>query len=276
MAIRVPSNYGPWERGAHWEWRTEPGDCYRCGATGTFQWATRHGPARGACYGCDGTGKRGTQRVLWFSRDVPEEDRQEIAGLENERLAANRERARESKITKVEQKTALHREALEREYPGILEAFEVPHNIISDIAHRAYRFGSISPAQAELVFKLAREAQERAEQKAQWEQERLDTPPVPEGRHQVTGEVLSKKWQESAYGETLKMLVRDDRGWKVWGTVPTTLHAFHDDEGKLIALERGDRITFHATLEQSRDDPGFGFFKRPTKASRLNHNPWVC
>lgn len=59
-------------------------------------------------------------------------------------------------------------------------------------------------------------------------------------------------------GSTYKMLVQDDRGFKVWGTVPGS-----------IAADKGDEIKFVANVEASDDDPKFGFFKRPRKAVTL-------
>lgn len=83
---------------------------------------------------------------------------------------------------------------------------------------------------------------------------------APEGRVTITGTVLSFKWQESMYGDVLKMLVQDDRGFRVWGSVPASL----DD------AERESRISFTATVQASDRDAKFGFFKRPTKAAILS------
>lgn len=87
-------------------------------------------------------------------------------------------------------------------------------------------------------------------------QEAAEAQPVVEGRITVEGQVLSTKWQESVYGGSLKMLVKDDRGFKVWGTVPSC-----------IDPEKGDHVAFTATVKVSGDDPNFGFFSRPTKAT---------
>lgn len=83
---------------------------------------------------------------------------------------------------------------------------------------------------------------------------------APEGRVVITGTVLAFKVQESMYGDVLKMLVQDDRGFRVWGSVPSSL----DD------AERESRITFTATVTASDKDAKFGFFKRPTKAEVIN------
>jgi hypothetical protein len=55
------------------------------------------------------------------------------------------------------------------------------------------------------------------------------------------------------------MLVRDDRGFKVWGTVPSSLPN----------TDRGDKVTFTASVERSNNDETFGFFKRPSKATLI-------
>ena len=86
-------------------------------------------------------------------------------------------------------------------------------------------------------------------------EEALTAKPLPTGRVEVTGEVVSVKEKLDRYGSSLKMLVKGD-GWKVWGTVTKSL-------GR---VSRGQRVEFTATIEESSDDPHFGFFKRPAKA----------
>jgi len=100
------------------------------------------------------------------------------------------------------------------------------------------------------------EARQVAEEKRQAEHEAAE--PCPTGRVVVTGEVLSVKLQDGYYGSTWKMLVKDDRGFKVWGSIPSSLDA-----------SRGCRVTFTAAIEPSNDDDKFGFYKRPTKAEIL-------
>ena len=85
-----------------------------------------------------------------------------------------------------------------------------------------------------------------------------DVDPCPVGRVVITGEVLGTKTDYNAFGAVQKMLVKDDRGFKVWGTIP----------GSITAV-KGCRVTFTATIEPSKDDDRFGFYKRPTKAAIL-------
>jgi hypothetical protein len=129
-----------------------------------------------------------------------------------------------------------------------------------DLLHKLNRYGSLSEKQ---VAAALRSRDRDAEHAAKREAEKADASPVITGKVTITGTILSTKWQDSAYGSTLKMLVRDDRGFKVWGTCPASL----DCSG--VTAEKGDRVTFTATVEASRDDETFGFFKRPTGAERV-------
>ena len=103
--------------------------------------------------------------------------------------------------------------------------------------------------------KVAAAAAQRAAEQA----ELAAAEPCPPGRVEITGEILTIKLQEGYYGDTWKMLVKDDRGFKVWGSIPSSLHA-----------SRGVRVSFMAAVEPSADDDKFGFFKRPTKAVNLD------
>lgn len=94
---------------------------------------------------------------------------------------------------------------------------------------------------------------------------------VPEGRQVVTGKVISVKSEidRFSYYEryTFKMLVEDDRGFRVFGTCPAALIDAIEATGDEFEALKGQQITFTATLDPK--EKGFGFFKRPTKASLL-------
>ncbi len=80
--------------------------------------------------------------------------------------------------------------------------------------------------------------------------------PLPEGRYEITGEILSTKWYYSAdYGDTLKMLVKLENGHRVYGTVPAAL-----DHAEL----EGQTVTFTGTVKRSDSDESYGYFSRPT------------
>lgn len=128
------------------------------------------------------------------------------------------------------------------------------NGFVQDVTRKLRLYGSLSEKQ---VAAVRRSIETAIRRQAEREQDAIEHPaaPVVEGRINITGTILVTKWQDSDYGGSLKMMVRDDRGFRVWGTVPSKL-----------TVEKGDRVTFTATVEASRDDETFGFFKRPTQA----------
>ena len=146
---------------------------------------------------------------------------------------------------------------------GLAEALEAKHHIVIDIKAKLFQYGSLSPAQVALVFKLA--AQVKEQEARQVEEESLPKAPVIEGRITVRGTILGFKEVDAprfsyySSGTAWKMLVRDDRGFKVFGTMPASV----------CPNDRGKVIEFSATVEKGRQDEFFGFFKRPVKVKVL-------
>lgn len=135
---------------------------------------------------------------------------------------------------------------------------------VADIAEAVTKYGRMTPKQYGFFLTLPEKYQSFLDEQAA-RAEDPDPAPVVEGRIEITGRVLATKWVENhfSYNEnTLKMLVLDDRGFKVWGTVPKAIYW----------VEKGDRVTFTAQVERSQDDFDFGFFKRPTKASAITED----
>ena len=56
------------------------------------------------------------------------------------------------------------------------------------------------------------------------------------------------------------MLLKEESGNKLWGSVPSAL---------IDQVEAGVKVSLTATVEKSRDDDHFGFFKRPSKAKEV-------
>jgi hypothetical protein len=133
-------------------------------------------------------------------------------------------------------------------------------NTILDIVWKLVQYGSLSDKQFSFLGTLLQKIGNRAAEDARRAAELANAKDCPEGRMEILGTILTTKTQESQYGITLKMLVKADDGWKVWGTVPSSI-AGEDERGL-----KGRRIQFSATIQRSKDDPKFGFFKRPTCA----------
>ena len=127
---------------------------------------------------------------------------------------------------------------------------------IRDIVGKLVKYGNVSDNQKGFISKLLGNIARRPIIEAQRKAEHEAAEPVQNGRQEVTGTVLSMKEvaaaQFSYYSPetTWKLLIRLDNGSKVWGS-------------RFANLEKGDRIRFTATFEQSKDDAKFGFYKRP-------------
>lgn len=151
----------------------------------------------------------------------------------------------------------------------------------ASVLRRFLSKGELSEKQVAAVLRSkARQAERAAEREAR--DEEMDDPepadvPLTAERITITGRLVATKVQEGDFGDTVKMLVIDDRGFRVWGTCPSVIidRAFEqgieegrNDGGVKQFLDGGMkvRVQFDAKIERSRKDTTFGFFSRPTKA----------
>lgn len=113
----------------------------------------------------------------------------------------------------------------------------------------------------------AREAQREARKalEAQIASNATEAVPVVTGKGvTITGTVVKYYRKEYDGDSRLVMIVMDDRGFKVWGSVPSQLAG----GGRQRSASVGDRVRFVANVEVS-EDPAFGFFKHPRKGEFL-------
>lgn len=128
--------------------------------------------------------------------------------------------------------------------------------VIRDIVMKLVKYGSISDNQKGFISKLLGNIARRPIIEAQRKAEHEAAAPVEAGRYEVCGTVLTVKEVSGpsfSYGDDgtrTKVLIRLDNGAKVWGS-------------RFANVEKGNRIRFTASFEQSKNDPKFGFFKRP-------------
>lgn len=187
----------------------------------------------------------------------------------------DREKALKDKAAK-----ALKAEAANKAYraetlaanPALADAFEIEGNpFIADVRRR---FNGSKPELSEKqIAAVVRVAAEDRARKAERADEVKVPCPVGKGIA-IEGEVIKVAEKEGFYGVEIKMTVKDDRGFLVWGTRPESLsgHWGSDDEGMLWlpGAEKGARVRFVANIEDVSDkDESFGFFKRPRKAELL-------
>lgn len=225
--------------------------CGRCGGSGIYSYY------HGACYECGGSGHSGKLKdwvlpTSWTDEQVIE-------------WVQAREAKRQQRAAKAQAKRQAQYDANLEAHEGLAEAVaiyrerELHDGFVSDVLYKAWSY-ELSEAQANAVVAAIGRLVERAERDEAKASEAAANP-LPEGRYEIEGTIVSTKWQSSQYGETLKMLVvLDNELHKVWGTVPSALW---DD------ADKGARVRFTATVERSEDDPAFGFYKRPTKAEVL-------
>jgi hypothetical protein len=215
-------------------------DCYRCGGAGYFRvWGHIH---EGRCFQCGG----GKGKWVALSGVAA---RKRNAAKKAERRAAQVS----AKIAEVEARAL----AFLRSNPALVKALEVEHNILADLAAKLQRFGCLSDKQIELALKVAAEQKGRDEERAAQDAAAVD---VPEGRHAIEGKVLSIKEQESQFGVSWKLLL-DCGDYRLFGSLPRSIDPL---------VKVGDIVRLSAELQPK--EKGFGFYKRPTKASIIKEN----
>lgn len=122
--------------------------------------------------------------------------------------------------------------------------------IIIDLVGKLVTYGEVSEKQTTFLRSLLERIGTRPEREAAEAAAKEAAAPCPTGRVEIDGTVLALKEQDSHWGPVTKMLVQAATGFKVWGT-------------RVGNAEKGQRITFRATVKPSQDDAKFGFFSRP-------------
>jgi len=136
--------------------------------------------------------------------------------------------------------------------------------IIANIIGKLVRYESLSDKQINFVRKMLNDLasgntreERRKNLEAKWAAENAAAESCPEGRTQIEGVILKlKEPDEYAQFPSWKMMVKDNRGFRVWGSVPSSIEE----------ANKGDKVRFTATITPSKDDDKFGFYKRPSKA----------
>jgi hypothetical protein len=172
--------------------------------------------------------------------------------------------AREAKAGKMKAQAILSDAGLEKAWDiystddlntvdqGIFKAYIT----VRDIIGKLVAYGEITDNQIDFVKKLLDKINLWPEEKIRREKERETAQDCPAGRVEITGTIL--KTEEKTYGEDIRlvMTVKDDRGFLVWGTIPTNI----------VDASHGNRVCFSATVTPSDRDKKFGFYKFPKKA----------
>ena len=225
--------------------------CGRCNGTGYLShYMHIHG---GICYDCEGHPER-----TYTYAELRKKDRDWV----------NRTNRTILKRVLDQQEADARLAKFNEEHPGVSEIVarlaKGENHFALSIERALEDKGTLTENQLNAILRMNEQQKAKATEKSLAE-------PVPAGKHTITGTILSTKWVENNFSYhgsgTLKMVVQDDRGFKVYGTVPNALTTRED--GTYYSDLRNSRVTFTATLEPSQDDDKFGFYKRPTKAQLI-------
>ena len=190
--------------------------------------------------------------------------------MDAEAWLKGRDRAIKANATKGRNERWIAADESRREVEDFLFHWHSTDGFLGAMSDVMMEWGHLTEKQEAAVRKIMADRKERAEKRtAEREAERAAAADCPEGRITLTGVVISTDLRENAFGTTWKMLFKSDDGFKLWGTIPTALFGWDDEEGRnqFHADDMpGKRVTFTATVTPSADDEKFGFFKRPTKA----------
>ena len=248
--------------------RTEPQECRRCGGAGGY-----HGWPGFTCYRCGGSGQDPKDRKIYTPDRAAELERR--AERRAERKAEKERKELEAAHARIE---ADHPEAARAlreiiaEQDDLLddrdpdaEAFDYTWEeplydrwgkFLVEVARKFHYEGFLTDKMAEAAVRayndrIAREAE------AENAPDEID---APSGRHEITGEIVSRQFRDSQWGGAFKLLIRVDTNegfYKVWVTEPKAARR-DNPEG----LSEGETVTLTATLEPK--EPGFAIGKQPT------------
>jgi hypothetical protein len=161
------------------------------------------------------------------------------------------------------------RENLLNSNPELREAFSLrdENDFLADVYAKAGEKQGLSARQIEAVIRVAAKMREFKAKPVE-----ITAPVITGDAVEITGEVI---WADNKPGFgyntwVFKMIVRDDRGFKVYGTVPAAITRERGENINPYAI-KGHRVSFTANVSPSKDDETFGYFKSPKRAKVLEY-----
>ena len=142
---------------------------------------------------------------------------------------------------------------------------ENAHSFIVSMRESISKWGRLTERQTNAVANWRAGAERRKAREIENEKRLETAPPLVEGRRSIEGVVISTKWKDTQYGSVLKMLVEEDDGNRVFGTVPQSIHMAFSLSEDIARL----RVRLVGTVTRSDKDEHFGFFGKPTNAEVL-------
>lgn len=232
--------------------------CFRCGGAGSSEAWAHTGRT---CYQCGGSGNLGWKTVKLYSAEKLAKlnataEKRNTKTAEKRRLRAETEEA--ARLAAIPE---THKE-MERLYPEAVAILrgEVQGDFLVALKEKFENGVPLTDRMAEAVVNTRTGQLERNKIDALVAEFEAVSGEVETGRQDIRAILLGVKRKRNKFsyngGMILKGLFLSDHGFKVYGTLPQGA----DEE------DRGTIFTFKATLERSKDDPRFGFYKRPSEA----------
>ena len=245
---------------------TVPKICGRCGgAGGSDKW--HH--TGWTCYQCGGARTLGNETIKVYTLE-------KIAKLEKtaEKRRATAQAKREAKEAAAAAERAANRNANQEtnreKYPEAVKILGMDiegNNFLKEMAEKHADGYLLSPKQATAIRKsFGKMALRKWRNRFIDKWEKIDGR-VPDGRKELEAALITVKVYDDRYSYrdgavVYKALFITSEGYKVFGSLPSGIRIETDDYGDLLWYPRGKVFKFAATLQPSKDDPKFGFYKR--------------
>jgi len=230
------------------------GSCDYCGTGIVDMYHIQSSDGRSFKVGCECVKKTGDLGLIAKIKQVRSARAKALRVARNE-AKAKTFAARSLEMARIRRQAARKQANAFAQAHGLIPAFKVAlkgakRAMAKELLGKLIAFGHLSVATVDFIKSLG-----------------TKLPPAPVGRVVFSGEIVKVKHTIGAYGPQTKIIVQSDDGWRCWVSCPVAIlrdapkvQGISEDYGNL----KGLRVQLTATLEQSKDDAGFAFGKRPS------------
>jgi hypothetical protein len=127
-----------------------------------------------------------------------------------------KETKRKIQLEKEKREHLLALEQFKNNNPEIWDMLQTDRPFIKSVKYTVEKLGRISDRQIEAVKNVINSEKRKEERK-----KNVDN--LKSGRYELTGKVISTKYQYTRYGDTPKMLLELNSGQRVFGAIPTAI-----------------------------------------------------